>query len=209
MKRALGNFVVLAVLIAMQTSHTSSQQYLCPTVNVECVSAAPCCHSPFEFAVHTSAPPGTITYRWTISAGKIVAGQGTTTIKVVSKPFEVVTATVEIFGPDPKCPRVASISQTICEPVPRARLFDQYAHVSSVNAKARLDRFANKLRNEPSVQAYIFIYGGPSRRAEAKSYLVDRGIEADRVVIVHRKSKRNKSMTKLYVVPLGADAPRG
>jgi len=187
-----------------------AQEYLCPTISIECLSKD-CCRSPLEFVAHVSNTSSTsVSYKWAISAGRIVKGQGTPSIKVVSKPGEIVTATLEVYGPDPKCPRVASITQAICDPPPPIRLFAQYESIWRVNEESHLDRFANQLHNEPGARGYIVIYGERSRGDDAKNYLVANGnIESDRIVVVNRKRLRSKVTIKLYVVPVGAYPPHG
>jgi len=55
-----------------------------------------------------------ISYNWTVDKGKIIFGQGTATIEVdlEGQDCKGVTATVELVGIDPSCPRVGSC--TIC-----------------------------------------------------------------------------------------------
>ncbi|MCY7348768.1 MAG: hypothetical protein LH614_21470 [Pyrinomonadaceae bacterium] len=49
-----------------------------------------------------------IIYRWTVSAGKIIKGQGTPTIKVEAANAKEITAVVEINGFSPDCPNTKS-----------------------------------------------------------------------------------------------------
>lgn len=51
-----------------------------------------------------------ITYRWTVSAGKIIAGQGTSTIKVDAASAKEITASAEIGGFAPDCPNTDSFT---------------------------------------------------------------------------------------------------
>lgn len=185
-----------------------SQEKHCPTITLECVSKD-CCRSPFRFVAHVrNAPSKRLSYKWTTSAGKIIKGQGTPAITVVSQPSEMVIATLEVFGADVDCPRLASIT-TMCDPPPPVRLFDEYSVVSGFSDKAHLDRFIAQLQKEPGAQGYIVTYGDRSRGETSKSYLVTNGnIEPDRLVVVHRKRRSNKPTIKLYLVPTGANPPR-
>lgn len=184
-----------------------AQERLCPTVHLECVSKD-CCRSPLRVVARVgNAPSERFSYKWTVSSGRIAKGQGTRAITVIWKPYEAVTATLEIFGPDTDCPRVASMTQ-ICEPPVPIRLFDEYLIVRGVNDKLHLDQFITQLQNEPSARGYVIAYGDRARGDKAKSYLVTNGnIEHDRVVVVHRKRRANKPTIKLYVVPAGANPP--
>src|SRR2546423_2579862 len=90
---------------------------------------------------------------------------------------------------------------------PEARKVDEFGDICCEDEKARLDNFANELRNNPDAQGYIIFYGGkrhqyPSchssrpvlpRRGEAearvarlKPYIHDtRGIDPHRIVVVN------------------------
>ena len=208
MIRVLARLVAAFIFISMTAFSGVSQEYQCPTVRVECVSLPDCCPSPVEFVVRLSGPqPPVVSYKWTVSAGGIVRGQGTTSIKVISPRWESLTATVEIFGPDPKCPRVASFT-IICEAPLSVRLFDQYSSLSFAKEKLRLDQFARQLKNEPTSRGYILVAGNGSQAKRAKEYLVTHhSLEADRVVAMSKRLKSANPRTRLFIVPAGALPP--
>ncbi|MBA3601896.1 MAG: hypothetical protein H0W45_11820 [Acidobacteria bacterium] len=54
-----------------------------------------------------------ITYNWKVSAGRIIEGQGTATIKVAAEGAKEITATVEIGGVCEECLRGASFKTKI------------------------------------------------------------------------------------------------
>src|SRR5205823_13125607 len=98
------------------------------------------------------------TYNWTVSAGTITSGQGTTSITVDTKGLggQTVTATVEVGGVEPTCTnRTASCSSRV-RPRPKPAIkFDEYGNIRFNDEKARLDNFAIQLQNEPTAQGYI------------------------------------------------------
>lgn len=208
MIRELARLVAAFIFVSMTTFSSVAQEYRCPTVRVECVSLPDCCPSLAEFAVRLSGPqPPVVSYNWTVSAGRIVRGQGTTSIKVISPPGKSLTATVEILGPDPKCPRVASFT-IICDASPPVRLFDRYFNLSFTTEKARLDRFARQLKNEPTARGFILVTGNGSQAKRAKEYLVTHhSLEADRVVAMSKRIKSAKPRTRLFIVPAGVLPP--
>lgn len=175
----LRRFLISLIFVAVSASSIVPQEDPCPTVSLECVSA-PCCESPFVFAVHVtgSARRPTLSYTWAITAGRIISGQGSPSIKVDSPPWAALSATVEINGLDPKCPRVASITQTICDGYPTVSLFDQYSDISFTKEKLRLDRFARLLRNIPGMKGYVLVTGDSGRAQRAKTYLLGSGMSA-------------------------------
>jgi hypothetical protein len=89
---------------------------LCPTVMVTSpdeIQAGQ--NATFTVSVTTGSPPPKLTFNWTIDAGKIVEGQGTSAIVVDIKNVagRSITATVEVSGIDPVCNRTASSSTQI------------------------------------------------------------------------------------------------
>ena len=109
-----------------------------------------------------------------------------------------------------------------------ARKFDEFGDVCCEDEKARLDNFANELRNNPEAQGYIVFYGGKRhhnptchnlrlvlpRRGEAearvarlKPYINDtRDIEPNRIVVVDG-GYRDQWAAELWIVPKGANPP--
>jgi hypothetical protein len=203
--------IILSMLFSASPAKPSASSNQCPTITIECISDNDCCNSPFEFVVHINGkrPTDKPVYKWSISAGEIVSGQGTASIKVdaAKYPGQVVTATVEIDGLEPGCAKTASVTQTICDS-PASRLFDQYGNISFTKEKSRLDMFANQLKEMPGAQGYLIAYNDSRKRAErAKQYLVDKhNVEAERIVVVEG-GKREDLTIELYIVPAGANPP--
>jgi len=92
---------------------------LCPTVAVTCPDDTEA-GTVVTFAASTvvGSPAPKLTFHWTVSAGTIVDGQGTDSIKVDTKNLagKTITATIEVDGLDPDCNKTASCSTPI---VPR------------------------------------------------------------------------------------------
>lgn len=86
----------------------------CPTVSVSCPSSVESKSSiTFEATVAGGPPDITPTYQWSLTAGKIVSGQGTSkvTVDVSGLSDKSVTATVSVGGGfHPLCPTIASCS---------------------------------------------------------------------------------------------------
>jgi len=82
----------------------------CPTISVSCLSSVES-KQPVTFeATVTGGPETTPTYQWSLSAGRIISGQGTKkiTVDVSAINDKSVTATVSLGGLHPSCPNVAS-----------------------------------------------------------------------------------------------------
>ena len=188
---------------------------VCPTVNVTCPSDVSEGGSITFTANFTQGTPQvTPTYNWTVSAGTITSGQGTSSITVDTKGLggQTVTATVEVGGVDPSCGRTASCSTPVRPNAPPARKFDEYGNIRFNDEKARLDNFAIQLQNEPTAQGYIIGYGscdaeGQTRANRAKDYLVNtRGIDAGRIMVVDGGCMPELKV-ELWIVPQGATPP--
>ena len=187
----------------------------CPTVSVSCPSQADP-GNPVTFTASVSNDSGlTLTYNWSVSAGTISSGQGTSTITVDTANLggQTVTATVSLGGADPSCTgTTASCSVTITAPAPPAVKFDEYGNIKFNDEKARLDNYAIQLQNQPGSTATIIVYGSCGGEAQtrgdrAKDYLVNtRGIEAGRITVVDGGCRSDLTV-QLWIVPAGATAP--
>jgi PKD-like domain len=187
----------------------------CPTVNVSCPEAG-AENAPVTFTANVSGgtPNMTAGYNWTISAGKIISGQGTPSITVDTTGLagQTVRANLEVTGFGTPCPASCSVSIPIMN---KPRKFDEYYDIARNDEKARLDNFAIQLQAEPGSQGYILVY--PSSRAKSNDaqaraqrisdYLINtRGIDSHRVVVT-MGPQRETWLFELWVVPEGAPPP--
>ncbi len=184
----------------------------CPTVSVSCPSDVDQ-GSPITFTASVSSDQS-VTYNWSVSAGTISSGQGTSSITVDTAGLggQSVTATLELGGLDPACSRTASCTTSIRAPKPVATKFDEYGDIRFNDEKARLDNFAIQLQNAPGSTGTIVAFGtcagqAQARADRAKDYLVNtRGIDAGRLTTVDGGC-REDLVVELWLVPTGADAP--
>jgi len=184
----------------------------CPAISVSCPSDVPV-GSPITFSASVSGDAG-VTYNWSVSAGTISGGQGTSSITVDTAGLggQTVTATVEVGGLDPSCSRTASCTTGVIPARPEPVKFDEYGDIKFNDEKARLDNYAIQLQNQPGAQGYIVAYGScegeaQARADRAKGYLVNtRGIDAGRLVTIDGGC-RSALTVELWIVPTGATAP--
>jgi hypothetical protein len=188
---------------------------VCPAPTASCPDAVDQ-GTPITFTVggNLNATPAITGYNWTVSAGTITSGQGTPSITVSTDNLagQSVTATVELVGVDPSCPRTTSCTSSVRPLPPKPRKFDEYGNIRFNDEKARLDNFAIQLQNEPTAQGYIIGYGscdaeGTTRGNRAKDYLVNtRGIDAGRLMVVDGGCMPELKV-ELWIVPQGATPP--
>jgi hypothetical protein len=112
----------LIVLLALSFAPAILAQP-CPMISVTCPDSGYETSLTFNANVSGSVNPS---FHWTVSAGRITTGQGTSSITVTG-PFDghSPTATVEVGGIPNGCPNQASCS-IIFEHFPKARKFDEY-----------------------------------------------------------------------------------
>jgi len=188
----------------------------CPTISASCPSDVDQ-GSPITFTASVSGGPASLspTYNWSVSAGTISGGQGTSSITVDTAGLggQTVTATVEVGGVEPACGRTASCSTSVKTPVVvTPTKFDEYGNIKFNDEKARLDNYAIQLQNSTGSQGYIIAYGacegeGQARADRAKNYLVNtRGIEASRITTIDGGCRADLTV-ELWVVPTGATPP--
>jgi hypothetical protein len=203
---------VVGVIILLVNSRTllaanKVQEVVCPNISVAC--ARPSCDvSPFHFMAQISEVPTgrTFSYQWSVSAGKIVSGQGTRSIKVVAPAWTSLTATLNVIGLPTRCGGTASMS-VIREIMPKAQLFDQFGFASFAKVRPHLDTFADQLRKQPGAMGYILFNGERGLAESVKNYLITQpGIDAERIVNVRKKRSR-RLIIRLYIVPPGATPP--
>jgi hypothetical protein len=188
---------------------------ICPNVSITCPEKVEA-GQPVIFSSTLSGGTGNIApmYNWNVSAGKITAGQGTSSITVDSTGLagQTLTATLSMGGYNQGC----SATCTVQFPIPlNCRRFDEFPALARNDEKARLDNFAIELQNDPASTAYVIVYPGQRGRAGAVQshtsrivdYLVNsRGVDSGRIVTLVGPA-RPELLVDLWICPQGAAAP--
>jgi len=190
---------------------------VCPTIEIVCPTNVRL-DQPLTFTSRANGGTPSIpaVYNWTVSAGSIIEGQGTNTIKVDTSGLAGQTVRAYLTMPGYgtlNCSADCGVSI----PVPRitSRKFDEFPDIQRNDEKARLDNLVIELQNDPSATAYVVIY--PSRAGKRgdvqhhASRIVDymvnsRGIDQSRIVTLVG-SARNELFVELWVTPRGATPP--
>ena len=152
---------------------------------------------------------------WTVSAGTIIQGQGTDTIKVDTAGLggQTVRASLSVGGYNLECAADCGVSV----PLPRLvnRKFDEFPDISRNDEKARLDNYGIELQNDPTATAYVIVYPGRSGKSRdvqnhanrIVEYLVhSRGLDKSRIVTLVGPVRDNL-FVELWVTPQGATPP--
>ena len=152
-------------------------------------------------------------FNWAITSGVVNSGQGTSSIKVDSTGAgqdKAITASVQIGGFPPECAADGSVTVNIAGP---AKKLDEYGAVTEADENARLDAFISNVTDKE--QAYIFAYAGrTSPRGQAsndlkriRTHLLAGGAAKERLVVIDG-GFREETSYELWLVPIGAEAPR-
>lgn len=193
-------------------------QPVCPAIEISCPTTI-VRDQPVTFtSSYTGGVPATINpvYNWSVSAGRIIEGQGTNTIKVDTTGLagQSVTASLSMGGYNLDCS--ASCTIGIPLPIPTNRKFDEFPDIQRNDEKARLDNFAIELQNDPTATAYVIVYPGKtSKRGDVQhhssrivEYLVhSRGLDERRIVTLVG-TPREQLHVQLWISPAGAVPPK-
>lgn len=187
---------------------------VCPNVVVSCPDNI-VLGEPLTFTSNITGGSGNPNpvYNWTVSAGRIIEGQGTSTIRVDTNGLagQTLTATLSMEGYGLDC----SSSCPVQFPVPvECKRFDEFPDIARNDEKARLDNYAIEL-NDPTLVAYVIVYPGQRGRpgdvqrhiTRIVDYLVNsRGINAQRIVTLVGPG-RDQLAVELWTCPQGAKPP--
>jgi hypothetical protein len=190
---------------------------LCPNVSVTCPTSV-AIDQPIVFTsdVTGGVPTNANVYNWTVSAGTIIEGQGTPTIKVDTTGLagETIRATLTMGGLPLNCSDSCAVQVPI--PPSKCRKFDEFPDIARNDEKARLDNYGIELQNDPTSTAQVTIYPGRSSKssdvqrhtARIADYLVNsRGIDAGRIV-TRVGPARDELMVELWACPQGILPPK-
>jgi hypothetical protein len=155
-------------------------------------------------------------YKWAVSAGRIISGQGTMSIMVErpSPVYQRITATLEVDGFSSEC----NLKSSATSPEELSSLpikIDEFEEFSCEEELARLDYLKSAgLHSDPLAQGYIIVYGRKNGRrnevkariASMKASLIMRGVGTKRVTFIDG-GFREKLSVEMWLVEKGKNAP--
>jgi hypothetical protein len=210
-------FSVALILLVYSYQGTFAQESRgggCPVINVsrgESASTSPTLI--YKANIQSGDSLVTPKFNWTVSAGKITGGQGTSEVSVDAEGANAITVTVEVIGYAANCPNKAAYTWVADRVM--SRKFDAYRNLKFNEERLRLDQFATALHNEPNSKGYIIVYDAmdkpkpvaQERGERAKNYLIkERGLQEAQIVVVDG-GRRDKRSVELFITPAGALPP--
>jgi hypothetical protein len=219
MKGYLKQLAVIAVTLSAFCFAAFAQQSdrACPEIKVVGPSSS---LMPGENAVMTATVgnglSGEYKYFWTVSAGAIPRGQGTSRIEILTAglPTTEIIASLKISGLPAQC--VNTISETILvSAVPNCGLGDEFSDLSANEIKARLDNFFVEIQNDPDSEGLIqlFFHKKDSYAAKVRmvklyfNHILFRKMDRARLTFAFIESKDDYRITRLRRIPKGAQMP--
>ena len=204
---------------AQPRAHGSMPQQ-CPTVTVSCPDTAKeNREDALTFTANVSGGDANVTptFNWTVSAGTISSGQGTSSIKVDTTGIggQTVTATVDVGGYLRECSTSNSCTTTINRKSAPPVKFGEYVTNDLSANKAQLDKFVLALQQDPTAQGYLIGYGGrtsqPDDAQKAADNATDYTINTRKMDGARTLSGvggyRERPTVELWIAPAGAAPP--
>ena len=214
--------VALALLTPGGATSTVSAQepaVSCPTVRVSCPDTVKeGALLTFTADVSGGDPQVTPTFNWSISAGTISGGQGTSSITLDTTGIggQTVTATVDVGGFSRECPASNSCSTSVEKVGPPVKSGEYVTRDLSVN-KGQLDKFVLTLQQDPTAQGYLIAYGGRTSRPEDAQKAADKATDYTMNTLKLDGARtlsgvggyREQPTVELWITPPGGMPPTG
>jgi hypothetical protein len=201
----------------LATVHALQQ---CPAITVSCPDTAEeNLEGALVFTANVSGgdPNVTPTFNWTVSAGMISSGQGTSSIKVDTTGIggQTVTATVDVGGFLRECRTSNSCTTSIAKKSAPSVKFAEYITPDLSANKAQLDKFVLALQKDPTAQGYLIAYGGrtsqPTDAQKAADNATDYTINTRKMDGARTLSGvggyREQPTVELWIAPAGGTPP--
>lgn len=191
-------------------------QDACPKVSLSAPSGIVKAGEPMVFTAMVSSNDEKLirAYNWAVSAGTIIEGQETPSIKVDTSGLHgmsvIATLTLSFNGFD-LCEKTFSETGVV-EEIPKARMIAQLKNNNCEERQAMMDVFFVELNNEPSAMGYIFSFGSPRAVArvekQMRANLKWRKYDESRITFVNGGGRSKKPTVEFWIVPAGAEAPK-
>lgn len=151
-------------------------------------------------------------YVWSVSAGKILNGQGTVTIQVEQPRTEQLTVTITVKGFPEGCSNTASEVYFV-DPAPEPVKIAHFDTLLQESDSQQLKEIIDELRSHPNNQIYIFLDYTPGtakeimERQERKLFLAltNAGIDGSRIMF--QRFMDGPNVVQFWRVPPGAENP--
>ena len=164
---AMRALLIVFTLLTFASGIAAESSQPCAQISIESVTKVdPGTPIVFSSRVNNISSTESLTYRWQVSVGTIMAGQGTSsmTLDTTWLGGQTITVTVEVLGDQTHCSTSKSV---VINPPPLPECaFDSYGDIRFSDEKARLDNFAIQIQNQPTSRGALITYAGNPRIKE-------------------------------------------
>lgn len=198
-------FLLTALIVSFATSLNA--QSACPVLDLTGPAGLSPSGEVVTFAAETNPTGENLKFEWTVTAGTIEKGQGTSVIEVRTPripPIGTLTVEVKVTGLPDNCADTSS--ETIGVGGNAGVALDDYADISADEEARRLDTVAFQIGQKPGSTIVVVLSKAKKERdasietriARVRKHLTSRGISSDRVVFL--RTTHEIRSTKLYLV---------
>jgi hypothetical protein len=193
-----------------------AQECICPIVKVTAPPAPVKAGEIVTFSAEVSGNKNYQTnYNWTVSAGTIIAGQGTPEIKIDTSGLEggmIIIAAIDVSGNWCSVCDNLTVSETaVIQEDVKPFLLEKFSRYNCEYVLMQTDRFLVELSNNPVSTGYVIIYGKPRIAAaasrEMKNWIKNRGFDVSRTVFIDGGGIGGRAEIEFWLVPPGAAPP--
>lgn len=192
----------------------------CPAISVTGPNSLTPIGDSMTFTANLGYDSYKFSFEWTVSAGTITKGQGTSTITVATNSDvagQTITASVKISGLVEGCKNKAIQSGEVEQQLPRCILprIDEYGKLSWRDERIRLETVANELVNDNKKMAYFIVNTNEKRysqmlkirEAKIRKYLFEKHkISKERIRLVY--GGKGNYRTTVWITPIDAVPPQ-
>jgi hypothetical protein len=161
-------FLLAVVLLLIGAAATFAQ---CPTISVIGPAGVTNPGERMIFRVEVGAVGPKAEYKWIVTAGTIVEGQGTPVIKVATDRSSAggnITATVIVEGLLFGCDKAASETAPVAQ-IPEWEPVDEWGSLSPNDQRSRFDSFFFELANNPHNIGLVVLYIPHKERFDSRN----------------------------------------
>ena len=214
-------FFIAALILAagISSSAQTSSDSSCPVIQVFGPAGIipPNEVASYRAEVDTKGQQLDLKYFWSVSAGKIISGQGTLNIEVRQPENASLTVTVEVNGVPEGCPIRASETGLITDHLPPQPVkLAQFDKTKFLGDKVELNKIVQIMSDHPNDQIYIILAykkGASDERVRKRErviadFLLTALSEPNRMRMAFVPVFGGVDLVQFWRVPPGADNPK-
>jgi len=204
--------IIISIGLLSISSFAQENSGTCPAISISGPSdiVEPGKIATYSVEVENKNNFPTLQYKWSVSEGRIVSGQGTMAIEV-RQPNSLVTVTVAISGLPQGCTNTASDSAIGDPPRPITKL-DHFTIPLGTIAADRIEKIRKQAYSNPNAGVFLVSYFSntsgqyvANQRLESQQKII--GQTKDLIYITNLDCQGDDNFIDVWLVPPGATPP--